>query len=154
MLRAEVYVDKVELYSGDALVATHPRSYRRGDTVLDLAHYLPAFKKKPRAAGCCAALGQADPVFLRARDLLLREPGGYRVFAEILLLGLRFDLDVLAQALGRALSSGRLSLPSVRQLCLNLTHTLPEPVQVPEALVLTLAPPDLSRYDALLSVAR
>ena len=153
MLRAEVYVDKVELYSGDRLLATHPRSYRRGETVLELAHYLPAFQKKPRAAGSCAALGQADPVFLRARDLLLTEPGGYRIFAEILLLGLRFDLDVLAEALGRALLSGGLSVGSVRQLCLNLTHALPDPVVVPEALALALPPPDLTRYDVLCAVA-
>jgi len=153
IVRAEVFVDKVEFYAGDALVATHERSYRRGESFLRLEHYLPTFTRKPRAAGCCAALHQADPVFLRARDLLLREPGGYRVFAEILLLGLRFELDVLAEALGRALSSGRLSVQSVRQMCLNLTHALPEPVQVPEALLLSLAPPDLARYDTLLAVA-
>ena len=153
MLRAEVYVNKVEIYAADALVATHERSYRRGETFLKLEHYLPAFERKPRAAAGCAALHQADPVFLRARDLLLREPGGYRVFAEILLLGLRFDLETLAEALGRALSSGRLSAQNVRQLCLNLTHALPEPAVVPDTLLLSLAAPDLTCYDALLSVA-
>jgi|GEM_PF-3133043 len=83
----------------------------------------------------------------------LREAGGYRVFAEILLLGLRFDLETLAEALGGALSSGRLSARNVRQLCLNLTHALPEPVPVAEALALTLAPPDLTCYDLLCGVA-
>ena len=154
MLRAEVFVDRVEFYAGDRLVATHERSYRRGESFFQLAHYLPAFRRKPRAASSCAALHQADPVFLRARDLLLREPGGYRVFAEILLLGLRFDLEVLAEALRRALSCGRLSVESVRQLCLNHAHALPEPVVVPPSLVRAWAPPDLARYDALLAVAR
>lgn len=53
-------------------------------------------------------------MFLRARDLLLRERGGYRLFAEILMLGMRFDLEVLAQALGECLAYGRLSVEGVR----------------------------------------
>jgi transposase len=154
MLRAEVYVDKVEIYADDALVATHPRSYRRGETLLELGHYLTVFGRKPRAAGSCAALHQADPVFIRARDQLLREPGGYRVFAQILMLGMHFDLAVLAEALRLSLGSGRVSVEGVRQHCLNLMHVLPDPVRVPDLLALPLPRPDLTRYDALLSGAR
>ena len=154
LLRAEVYVDKVEIYAGDALVATHPRSYQRDRTFLELSHYLPVFARKPRAAACCAALSQADPVFMRARDQLLAHPGGYRVFAEILMLGMRFDLEVLAQALEECLASGRLSVEGVRPRCLNLMHVPPRPVMVPELLALRLPRPDLSRYDALAAVAR
>jgi transposase len=154
MLRAELYADKVEIYADDSRVAVHPRSYQRDETFLDLSHYLPVFARKPRAAGSCAALHQADPVFLRARDRLLADPGGYRVFAEILMLGLRFDLEVLARALGECLASGRLSVEGVRQHCLNLTCVLPDPAVVPELLALRLSRPDLSRYDALAAVAR
>jgi transposase len=154
LLRAEVYVDKVEIYAGDALVATHPRSYQRDRTFLELSHYLPVFARKPRAAACCAALSQADPVFMRARDQLLAHPGGYRVFAEILMLGMRFDLEVLAQALEECLASGRLSVEGVRQRCLNLTCVAPGPVLVPELLALRLPRPDLTRYDALAAVAQ
>ncbi len=154
LLRAEVYVDEIEIYADEHRVATHTRSYERGGTFMELAHYLPAFERKPRAAAGCAALGQADPVFLRVRDLLLSEPGGYRLFAEILLLGLRFSLPVLADALRTCLASGRLSLEGVRQLCLNLTHEPPAPAVVPDALLLPLAPPDLGCYDALCAVAR
>ena len=88
------------------------------------------------------------------RDLLLREPAGYRVFAEILLLGLRFPLPVLAEALRTSLADRRLSVEGVRQLCLNLTHELPAPAVVPDVLQLPLAPPDLGRYDVLCAVAR
>ncbi len=153
LLRAEVYVDKVEIYADEHLVATHIRSYERGGTFMELTHYLPAFERKPRAASGCAALQQSDPVFLRVRDLLLPEPGGYRVFAEILLLGVRFPLPVVAEALRTCLASGRLSVEGVRQLCLNLTHELPAPAVVPDVLQLPLAPPDLGRYDALCAVA-
>lgn len=154
VLRAEVYVDKVEIYAGEVPVAIHPRSYARGKTILDLGHYLPVFARKPRAAGCCAALSQADPVFMRARDRLMADPGGYRVFAEILMLGMRYDLDVLAQALQECLDAGRISVEAVRQRCLNLTHVPPERVEVPAILGHVLPRPDLGRYDALLVVSR
>src|SRR5665811_1517872 len=80
-LRAESFVGRVELYRGAERVATHERSYVRGETVLELAHYLEAFARKPRAALSCAALASADPVFTRARDLALRSPDGHHSFA-------------------------------------------------------------------------
>jgi transposase len=154
VLRAEVYADHVEIYAGERLVATHARSYQRGMSFFDLAHYLPVFARKPRAAASCAALSQADPVFTRARDRLLGEPGGYRVFAEVLMLGMGYELPVLAEALRECLADGQVSVEAVRQRCLNLTHHAPEPIDLPGLLSLPLTSPDLTRYDALLTVTR
>jgi hypothetical protein len=98
-LRAESFVGRVEIYRGSELVARHARSYVRGAVVLELAHYLGAFARKPRAALSCAALAGADPVFLRARDLALAAPDGHRRFAEILLLGRELGLARLAAGL-------------------------------------------------------
>ena len=154
VLRAEVYAGRPEFYAKEKLVALHPRSYSRGETFFDLAHYLPLFERKPRAAASCAALSSADPVFVRARDRLMREPGGYREFAQILMLGLGYELQVLATALRECLSAGRVTVEGVRQRCLNLTHETPAPLELPDLLSIPLAPPDLSRYDALLVVAR
>jgi transposase len=154
VLRAEVYADTVELYASGRLVAAHPRSYLRGESFLDLGHYLPVFERKPRAAASCAALSSADPVFTRARDRLMGEPGGYRVFAEILMLGMHYDLPVLAEALRECLCAGRVTVETVRQHCLNLTHETPAPLELPDLLSIPLVPPDLARYDALLAVAR
>lgn len=151
-LRLELYVDRVEFYAREKLVATHERSYGRGETVLCLAHYLDAFETKPRAASSCAALHQADPIFLRVRDVLLAESDGYRIFAEILLLGRRFGLDVLAEALRKALAAGVPTTETVRQLCLNASHEVPGPLPVPEGLTVSLSAPDLARYDVLVEV--
>lgn len=152
VLRAEVYADRVEVYAAERLVATHPRSYQREMSFFELGHYLSVLARKPRAAASCAALSQADPVFTRARDLLLREPGGYRVFAEVLLLGRHYPLAVLAHALGECLAAGRVSVEAVRQRCLNLTHEAPAPIELPHLLSVPLSPPDLTRYDTLLAV--
>jgi len=149
-LRAESFVGRVELYRGAERVATHERSYVRGETVLELAHYLEAFARKPRAALSCAALASADPVFTRARDLALRSPDGHRSFAEILLLGREFGLEDLAEALRVSLDAAApTSARHVRQIALNAAHRVPLPVKVPTPLELSLPAPDLACYDAL-----
>ena len=149
-LRAESFVGRVELYRGAERVATHERSYVRGETVLELAHYLEAFARKPRAALSCAALASADPVFTRARDLALRSPDGHRSFAEILLLGREFGLESLAEALRLSLAAGApTSAQHVRQIALNAAHTTPARVAVPSVLALSLPAADLTCYDKL-----
>ena len=70
------------------------------------------------------------------------------------MLGLGYDLPVLAEALRECLAAGRVSVETVRQHCLNLTHEPALPINLPELLNVSLAPPDLARYDALLAVAR
>jgi len=149
-LRAESFVGHVELYRGAERVAVHERSYVRGEVVLELAHYLEAFARKPRAALSCAALASADPVFTRARDLALRSPDGHRSFAEILLLGREFGLEGLAEALRESLAGGGpTSAQHVRQIALNAAHRAPARVVVPSGLALSLPAPDLACYDAL-----
>ena len=153
-LRAESFVSRVELYRGAERVAAHARSYVRGATVLELAHYLEAFAHKPRAALSCAALASADPVFTRARDLALRSPDGHRSFAEILLLGREFGLERLAEALEASLAAGTpTNAQHVRQLALNAAHRLPPPVAVPAPFALALPAPDLACYDELAGCA-
>lgn len=149
-LRAESFVDRVELYRGADQVAAHARSYARGEVVLELDHYLEAFARKPRAALSCAALEGADPVFVRARDLARRQTDGHRRFAEILLLGRELGLRRLAGALEECLEAGALpDAACVRQLALNAAHEVPVPVAVPGILALSLPAADLGRYDEL-----
>lgn len=148
-LRAECFVDRVEVFDGAARVASHRRSYTKGDTVLDLAHYLDAFERKPRAALSCAALSSADPVFRVARDRALRTPDGHRTFAKILLLAREFGLKRLADALRIALDTGVVTPEGVRQLILNASHRIPDPVKVPDSLAVSLISADIACYDEL-----
>jgi hypothetical protein len=154
-LRGESFVDRVELYRGEKRIACHARSYRRGETVFELTHYLDAFARKPRAALRCAALASADPVFVRARDLALISPDGHHSFAEILLLGREFGLERLAAALRVSLDTGGpTTARHVRQLALNAAHRTPPPIAVPASLALCLPAADLARYDELAGAAR
>jgi hypothetical protein len=148
-LRSERFVDRVEIHDGVTCVAAHPRSYTAGATVLELAHYLDAFERKPRAALSCAALADADPVFTTARDLALRTPDGHRTFAAVLLLAREFGIERLADALRAALATGSVTPERVRQLALNAAHRIPAPIEVPHPLAIPRPAADPTRYDEL-----
>lgn len=148
-LRSECFVDRIEIFDGPTRVAVHERSYTKGATVLDLAHYLDAFERKPRAALSCAALGNADPVFLAARDMALRTPDGHRTFAAVLLLAREFGLAQLADALRTAIAAGVVTPQGVRQLAQNAAHRVPAPIEVPISLLVPLRAADLKCYDEL-----
>lgn len=148
-LRVESFVDSVEVFDGSSRIATHPRSYTRKDTVLDLAHYLDAFERKPRAALSCAALGSADPVFTTVRDMALHTPDGHHTFAAVLLLAREFGLERLADALRSAIETGPVTPERVRQIALNAAHSTPAPIRVPDSLVIALPAANIECYDEL-----
>jgi transposase len=148
-LRAECFTDRVEVFDGELLVASHRRGAERWSSVFELAHYLDAFERKPRAALSCAALSQADPVFVTVRDIALASPDGHRSFAAILLLAREFGVERLADALKVALASGAVTPERVRQIAMNAAHEIPSAIRVPDSLVIELAVADLSRYDEL-----
>ena len=148
-LRSECFVDRVEIFDASVRVAAHERSYTKGATVLELAHYLDAFERKPRAALSCAALSSADPVFLAVRDMALRTPDGHRTFAAVLLLAREFGLPQLADALRHAIATGAVTPERVRQIALNAAHRVPAPVAVPISLLVPLRVADLTCYDEL-----
>jgi len=148
-LRAESFVDRVEVFDDSSRVALHVRSYTRNGTVLELAHYLDAFERKPRAALSCAALGSAGPVFTTVRDMALHTPDGHHTFARVLLLAREFGLDGLAGALRSAEGTGPVTPERVRQIALNAAHRTPEPVRVPDPLVTPLPAANVTCYDEL-----
>jgi transposase len=148
-LRAESFVDRVEVFDDSSRVALHVRSYTRNGTVLELAHYLDAFERKPRAALSCAALGSADPVFTTVRDMALHTADGHHTFARVLLLAREFGLERLADALRSAVGTGPVTPERVRQIALNAAHRTPEPVRVPDPLVIPLPAANVTCYDEL-----
>jgi len=153
-LRSECFAERIEIYDGKSLVASHPRARAKGETVLELAHYLDAFERKPGAALSCAALSSADPVFLIARDMARMTPDGHKTFAATLLLAREFGTQKLARALETAIMTGPVTPERVRQIALNAGHAAPPAVEVPVPLATPLAPANLSRYDRLAVISR
>jgi len=151
-LRLAAFTDRLELWDGEVPVATHRRQYQRGQTQLELAHYLPALARKPRAVSHAAVVAQLPPIYATVRDDLCRQdPEGYRRFAALLLLHQEFPAEVVTTALEHAWQQHCLDVAVVRQLALNqVAPPRPAPVPVPAVLdQLRLAPLDLSQYDRL-----
>jgi len=134
--------------------AQHQRCHGRDQTILEVAHYLPAIARKPRAVSHAAVVRQLPPIYATVREQLCgARRDGYREFAAILLLCQEFSLDQVTCALDEAHRRGCLQASAVRQLVLNqLVPHRPDPVAVPARLAaLQLPLPNLAQYNTLIS---
>jgi len=150
---AHVFTERIEVWDGDTLVASHPRRYGRGETAMLIEHYLPVIARKPRAATHAAVVEQMPPIYGRVRERLCSaHPEGYRDFAAMLLLHLEFPAAAVHTAIEEAWERDCLSPSAVRQLVLNRTAPeVPEPIRVPPDLAAaSVELPNLAAYDALL----
>ena len=57
---ARIYTNRVEIYDGEILIASHIRHYRQGEYVLDIFHYLHTLSRKPGSLARSTALLQVD----------------------------------------------------------------------------------------------
>jgi len=148
-----LFTDRLELRDGETLIAEHARCYGRGQTILVLAHYLPALARKPHAASHAAVVEQLPPLYAAVRERLCRDQReGYREFAAILLLHQDFPAAAVDRALQTAWERDCLQASAVHQLLLSQQAPAPPaPIPVPPSLAhLTVGPPDLVHYDELL----
>jgi hypothetical protein len=152
-LRLSVFTDRIEVCNGKAVVASHTRSYQRGQTILSFEHYLPVVARKPHAASHAAFVSQMPAIYAAVRDELCHaRRDGYREFARILLLNREFPKEAVTAALEVAQARGCLQATAVRQIILNArAPESPAPIAVPRDLAVgRLREPDLTQYDALL----
>jgi transposase len=155
-LRLALSTERVALWDGGTCVAEHPRCYGRGETILELAHYLAVLARKPGAVRHAAMIAQLPPIYAAVRDRLCqRRRDGYRDFAAILLLHQEFAAEAVQTALEEAWERDCLESEAVRQLLLNRTAPAPIlPLPLPAALAeARVAAPDLGRYDQLVAVS-
>ncbi len=153
----------VRLYADDALVATHPRSYAKGDVMEDWRHYVRVLLEKPFALPFASAVrhalhnGELPAHWERLRqDLVARRSDGNREFARILELA---AVHPLADVDGALLLAAEHPDWNADTVC-HLLAWLKDP-SVPVAPLdagrypayqLALPLPDLERYNRLLEV--
>ena len=87
----KAYVDRVEIVHQHTVVATHPRSYERGDQVLDPLHYLTTLERRPAALDHSNVYRnwKLPAVFLQLRERLedrLGARAGVRQYVRVLQL--------------------------------------------------------------------
>lgn len=151
-LTLRAYVDRIEVWQGGQCLASHKRSYGRGEEILDPVHYLPELAKKPRAWQNARPLktGKLPPVYHTAMaELALEGKEGIKEFARIMELEPLFGRDILTLALERALADHVLSLAAVREYAATIArgNGNPSSIMLPANLVEMPAP---SQYNLLL----
>lgn len=152
-LLVRVFTERIEGWDGDIRVAVHGRCYGRGETIMQIEHYLPVIARKPRAATHAAVVEQMPAIYGQVRARLCgAHIEGYRDFAAVLLLHTEFPAEAVQAALEEAWERGCLTPSAVRQLLINHTAPpTPEPIPLPPDLAAaTVELPNLAFYDALL----
>jgi transposase len=175
IVTVKAYVERIEVVASDQVIATHGRSYQRGQQVLDPRHYLVTLGRKPACLDHSAVYRQwqLPESFTALRQTLEAthgSAGGARHFIRVLQLLQEHPVQHVAQAIeicqcrdGSASLSTRITHAVERVHRQVEWQTLGAPDESPRsgaACELALADhvprvhvplPDLRRFDQLLS---
>ena len=143
------YPDRIDVYADDARVATHERSFDRGQVIYDWQHYIPLIERKPGALRNGAPFMDMPAPLQALRRGLLKWPGGDRIMAEVLACVPVRGLDAVLVATELLLESRVLSAEHVKNMLSRLLES-PAPAAVETDLHLEEEPKaDAARYDGL-----
>ena len=153
---ARLYHDRIEISADGEVIATHKRSARTGENVIELEHVIDVLERKPRAAMEATAIRQLGlpDAFYRLR-VALREQRrkSDKEWVQVIRLLLEHTLDDLHDAVEAALESNAPGLSTIKQLLRFSTSSVPvaEPVDLTGYGVadMTIAEPDLSDWDVM-----
>jgi len=153
----KAYIDRVEIVAGEPLVARHERRYGKGERVLDPLHFLVALGEKPAALDHAPVYRDwsLPPAFAELRRTLEARLGprtGVRHFIRVLQLLAHHPLARVEEALQRCRARAHLDATAIEAEAERLAGQAPprsEPLS--DLIALTVPPPDLSRFNRLLS---
>ena len=149
------YADRIVIRQDGRMVADHPRSYGRGETIYDPWHYVPVLARKPGALRNGAPFKDwVLPAALdRVRRKLAGSHDGDRQMVKILAAVLDRRVAAVEAACAQALAEGVHSADVVLNILARQRDPGPaEPITTPDALRLRHAPTaDCARYDQLRS---
>jgi transposase len=157
MVLVRSHAERIVVLFNDAVVADHPRQFRRDQVIYDPWHYLPVLLRKPGALRNGAPFKDWDlpPVLAQVRTKLKHHADGDRQFVKVLGAVLDHGLAAVeaacAEALQAGLASGDVILAVVAR---QLAPPVPPSITTPDALRLRLEPvADCGRYDSIRKVA-
>jgi transposase len=155
------YVHEVVICCGSAVIARHPRSYEREDTIYDPLHYLALLEHKSNALDQAAPLQgwQLPEEFAQLRRLLEARQGkrGKREYIQILRLLECFPQEVVTLAAREALRLQAISFDALKHLVLCRIEHKPAHLDLahyPHLPVAQVAMTAVSDYLGLLSAGR
>ena len=149
LVSKRLYPERIEIIQGDAIVASHPRLFERGQTCYDWQHYIALAERKPGVLRNGAPFGDMPEPLRRLQRLLLKREGGDRVMSQVLCAVPRAGLEAVVVAVDLVLESGLVSAEHVLNVLARLNaapplETVETTLQVKEAPVA-----DTGRYDRL-----
>lgn len=149
------FIDRVEVVADHRVVATHRRSYGRGERVLDPLHFLVTLGQKPATLDHAPVYRDwaLPPAFAALRDDLDRRLGprpGARQYIAVLQLLARFPLDRVARAVAHHLARGEPTAAAITATAERLDDPAPPPPSGTRLSHVAVPRPDLARFDRLL----
>ncbi|MFH0764854.1 MAG: hypothetical protein V2A61_00380 [Calditrichota bacterium] len=156
----KAYVHKIVIVSNGLLFAEHPRSYERGEQILDPLHYLVTLARHPAALDHSSVYqGWKLPAIFQELRRLLEErhgsPSGARQYIRVLQLLADHPVKRVKESVNYYLSKDLVDADLIRQRVERCDrHNTASPLMASEILPgpqLTVPRPDLNRFNLLLT---
>jgi len=148
-----LHVDRIKIYYGGKVIASHERCFSKGKWSLDPQHYLELLKQRPMAFDAARPIRAWRATWPEALEKLLAhlrhrlgDTAGIKDFVAVLMLIKEYGQDEVGRVSELALKIGSASADSIRQLLLG-RHQGPPPERL--AAWSPTEPTDLSAYDKL-----
>jgi transposase len=152
-VEVHAYADRIVIRQDGRIVAEHPRSFGRGDTLYDPWHYVPVLARKPGALRNGAPFKDwvLPAAMERVRRKLASVDDGNRQMVDILTAVLTDGLPAVETACAEAIAHGVHSADVVLNILARQRDPgPPATILTPAALTLRHAPvADCARYDNL-----
>jgi len=152
-VEVHAYADRIVIRQDGRIVAEHPRSFSRGDTLYDPWHYVPVLARKPGALRNGAPFKDwvLPAAMERVRRKLAGVDDGNRQMVDILTAVLTDGLPAVEAACAEAIVQGVHSADVVLNILARQRDPgRPANILTPAALTLRHAPiADCARYDNL-----
>src|SRR5271169_3958345 len=152
-IEVQAYADRIVIRQDGRVVAEHPRSFGRGETVYDPWHYVPVLVRKPGALRNGAPFKDwvLPAAIERVRRKLVGADDGNRQMVDILNAVLTDGLPAVEAACAEAIAHGVHSADVVLNILARQRDPAPPAnILTPAALTLRHAPiADCARYDNL-----
>ena len=152
-VEVHAYADRIVIRQDGRIVAEHPRSFGRGDTIYDPWHYVPVLARKPGALRNGAPFKDwvLPAAMERVRGKLAEADDGNRQMVDILTAVLTDGLPAVDAACAEAIAHGVHSADVILNILARQRDPGPSAtILTPAALTLHHAPiADCARYDNL-----
>jgi len=158
----KAYIDRIEVVAQGTVIASHRRSYQRGQLIVQEEHYLAILGRRPAALDHSAVFRQwklpADFLSLR-KDFEVRfgPSAGVRQYIRVLQLLAGHPVQRVQQAIEqcrrKAPPHADLIIQTTQRLAARQTSSNEAPEELPslrQVCQVQVAPPDLNRFDQLL----